>query len=101
MRDYDLRHQGTYNVIERPELVGAVEALERGRPTLADGRLVMLVAYLHFRNSNEWFLDGDRPISIARFLRTAFLTSILKDTEISPLDTANAIDRATQAAMGY
>lgn len=101
VRDYGRRDPGQYTLFPQEDLPGMIEALENGQPSLADRRLDLLVVFLHFRDSNEWIVNGDQRIALARVFRTAFLTSILAGTKIDPLETANAIDRDTRAVMGF
>lgn len=101
VRDYDLRDQGLYDRVLQEDVPPVIDALESGQPEMVDDRLTMLLVFLHYRDSNQWIVKGDQPISLARLFRTAFLTSVLAGTEIDPLETANAIDRATRADMGF
>jgi hypothetical protein len=96
VRDYSLREQGIYNIVDRNEVLSSVGKIETQYPTLKDKRILLLLTFLYYRNSNEWFYFKDQKISAARFFRTAFLASAFKQTEIDPVELANAIDRAAQ-----
>ena len=101
VRDYDLRDRGLYGRVLQEDLPGMIAAPENQEPSLVDNRLTLLVVFLHFRDSNQWIINGDQQVSLARVFHTAFLTKLLEGTKIDPLDTANAIDRATRTEMGY
>lgn len=96
VRDYSLREQGIYNIIDRNEVLSSVGKIETQYPTLKDKRILLLLMFLYYRDSNEWFYLKDQKVSAARFFRTAFLASALKQTGIDPVKLANAIDRAAQ-----
>ena len=96
VRDYSLREQGIYNIIGRNEVLSSVGKIETRYPTLKDKRIFLLLMFLYYRDSNEWFYLKDQKISAARFFRTAFLASALKQSGIDPVKLANAIDRAAQ-----
>ena len=99
VRDYLRRAAGEYVMIEKGDLIVAAEEIAQRYPTIQDQRLYLLFLYLHFRDTNEWFLAGDQRISAARFFRAAFLAGCLENSGINPERLANAIDRATEAAM--
>lgn len=101
VRDYALRAQNRYNIIGRKELFDTLRNIETRNAELRDGRLVLLLGFLHYRNINGWFYMKERRISAARFFRTAFFTVVLKGTDLDPVQLANAIDRATRKAMGF
>ena len=96
VRDYSLREQGIYNIIDRNEVLSSVGKIEKQYSTLKDKRIFLLLTFLYYRDSNEWFYLRDQKLSAARFFRTAFLASVLKQTGIDPVKLANAIDRAAQ-----
>ena len=96
VRDYSLRKRGIYNIIDRNEVLSSVGKIETQYPTLKDKRILLLLTFLYYRDSNEWFYLKDQKISAARFFRTAFLASALKQTGIDPVKLADAIDHAAQ-----
>ena len=101
VRDYALQAQGRYNFIGRQELFDTLRDIETRNAGLRDSRLMLLLTFLHYRDANAWFYVKEQRISVARFFRTAFLTVILKGTDINSLRLVNAIDRATRKAMGF
>lgn len=101
VRDYALRAQGRYNNIDRKELSETLRDIETSNAGLRDSRLVLLLAFLHYRDVNGWFYMKEQRISAARIFRTAFLNVVLKGSDIDPVDLANAIDHATRKAMGF
>lgn len=94
--DYADRDKGIYNFVggdQVGEIVG--EAIKNfGQPD--DARFELVIAYCALRDRNLWVNTEKRGrLSLARFMRSAFLAALLKGTSEDPLAIANAIDRHT------
>lgn len=94
--DYAARDNGNYHFVAGDQ-VGAIvgESIrDFGKPD--DKRFALGVAYCALRDKNLWLDSTDRGrLSLARFMRSAFLAAILKNTDEDPLAIVNAIDRRT------
>ncbi len=100
VRDYALRRQGRYDMVALEDVLADFGRIEKGNPGIRDKDILALLAFLHFRDANTWFMDGTQKVSAARFFRGYFLAVALESTGIDSLAIANAIDVATRKSMG-
>jgi hypothetical protein len=52
----------------------------------------MLVSFVRNREANLWFAAGGEHLSVARFLRGAFLAQVFKGSALDPVAVANGLD---------
>lgn len=97
IHDYADRSRGRYNILARERMLSDVKDIEsRYKDQVEDKRVLLLLGYCVYRDQNTWMLVDGRRVSVARFFRTAFLSSILQGTQIDPVRVANEIDRRTE-----
>ena len=72
--------------------------MEAAYPTLQP-QLVMLVTFVRSRDANLWFVQGDQRISVARFLRGAFLAQVFKGSDLDAVAVADSLDQAARKGV--
>ena len=95
INDYDERARGKTNEVTQEEFISRITALEARHPSL-EPRLVMLIAFVDFRDANLWFPQGGQKISAARFFRTAFLEQAFKGSDLNAEAVANELDQTAR-----
>lgn len=101
VNDYVARSKDIYNIVEFEEVLKVVKAVEEQNKEVQDKRLVLLMSFFQFKDSNIWFYNKKQKLSAARFFRAAFLASVLKGTDIDSVELSNRIDRLTESrALG-
>lgn len=101
INDYKERGKNIYNLWESQRVLNLVKNLETRYPKLSDKRLYLLFSFCETKDKNIWFDTKNGSLSAARFFRSAFFASVLKNTGHDALELANAIDRETQRRAGY
>ena len=97
VRDYAERAKGRREMTTPAEFTRRVDELEKSAPNVSDRRLVLLYAFLAYRQRNVWVEMKDRPpLSAARFFRGAFLAAAFEGSGVDALAAANAIDRRAE-----
>jgi hypothetical protein len=91
IHDYTQRARGEVNLIAQQEFISRIKDLESRYPTLPP-TLMLLVAFVHFRDANLWFPQGDQRVSVARFFRGAFLAQAFKGSGLDPVAVASQLD---------
>lgn len=102
VHDYIDREKGIINFITLDEGVQISGDVERQYPELEDDSLYPLLVFCEIRDENLWSNTNLGRISWARFHRSAFLTVLLDETGIEPVELANEIDEETSIEdVGY
>ncbi len=92
INDYALRAGGETTEISQEEFVSRIKKVESAYPSL-QAQVVMLVAFIELRDANLWFPQDDQRVSVARFLRGAFLAQAFRDSSLDPVSVANQLDQ--------
>lgn len=92
IHDYALRARGEATELSQEEFISRIKKVESSYPSLRP-QLVMLVAFIQFRDANLWFSQGAERVSVARFLRGAFLAQVFKGSSLDPVSVANQLDQ--------
>lgn len=99
VHDYVDRSKGKYNYVGREELEKSVIAVGEMNSKIGDERVKLLILFLHYRDQNKWVMtEKAGKLSLARFFRSAFLSSVFRDKVQDILELANRIDQETQKA---
>ncbi len=91
VQDYAERARGKVTNIGQDEVISKIKAVESSYPSMSP-QVVMLAAFVRYRDANLWFARGDQRISLARFLRGAFLAQVFKGSNLDPVAVANQLD---------
>jgi hypothetical protein len=91
IRDYAARARGETNDISQEDFVSRIKKVESSYPSLTP-QVMMLVAFVELREANLWFAQNDQRVSVARFLRGAFLAQVFKGTSLDAVAVANQLD---------
>ena len=92
VHDYASRARGEVVEITQEEFISKLKQLEQVYPSLNPSPM-LLVSFTRFRDANLWFQQGGQRISVARFLRGAFLSVILKGSDQDAVAVANRLDQ--------
>ena len=95
INDYASRAAGKPTDISQQDFVARIKDVESSYPGLSP-QLVMLVSYVRNREANLWFVRGEQHVSVARFLRGAFLAQVFKGSALDPVTVANGLDQRTR-----
>jgi hypothetical protein len=90
--DYRLRASGNYTMIDSNQLVHQADILQTQNPNLPDKVYLPLLAFIYYRDRNEWVETAKGRISAARFFRAAFLAAYYKGTTVDAPKLARDID---------
>lgn len=98
IHDYSARTKGKGEVITGKEMLSAVKGLEAEyKGKITDSRVFLLLAYCHYKDQNKSIELNQQRISVARFFRSAFLSAVLKDTDIDVIALTNGLDKKARA----
>lgn len=94
--DYAERSAGKYNDIGVDEVVSVMDAAASVPQGITDQRIQMVAGFCALKDKNLWTRTGDgNRLSLARFLRGAALSSLLKGTDEDTVAITRAIDAHT------
>lgn len=91
VQDYSARARGEKNHITQEQFVEKIKQVEQAYPSLKPS-LPLVVCFVRLRDANLWFMKGDQEISVARFLRGAFLGLAFKGSGLDAVSVANELD---------
>src|SRR5262245_6869008 len=91
VHDYAERARGNVTNITQEDLVSKIKDIESSYPSM-NPQVVMLVAFVRYRDANLWFAKGDQRFSLARFLRGAFLAQVFMGTSLDAVTVASQLD---------
>jgi hypothetical protein len=94
---YAARARGETHDISQEEFVARIKKVESSYPSLS-AQMAMLAAFVELRDANLWFPQGNQRVSVARFLRGAFLAQVFKGTSLDPVVVANQLDQEARKA---
>lgn len=95
VHDYAERSRGKKTDISQEAFLSRIREVEAAYPSLSP-QLVMLVSFVRTRDANLWFPQGDKTISVARFLRGAFLAQVFKGSDLDAVAVADSLDQAAR-----
>ena len=95
IHDYAERSRGRKTDISQEAFLSRIREVEAAYPTLQP-QLVMLVTFVRSRDANLWFVQGDQRISVARFLRGAFLAQVFKGSDLDAVAVADSLDQGAR-----
>jgi hypothetical protein len=98
VHDYAERARGKKTDISQEDFLSRIRKVEAAYPSLPP-QLVMLVSFVRNRDANLWFPQGDQRISVARFLRGAFLAQVFKGSDLDPVVVADSLDQAARKGV--
>ena len=91
IHDYAARARGETNDISQEDFVSRIKRVESSHPALTP-QVMMLVAFVELREANLWFAQNDQRVSVARFLRGAFLAQVFKGTNLDAVAVSSQLD---------
>jgi hypothetical protein len=93
--DYAMRARGKTTDISQQDFLARIKDVESTYPSLSP-QLVMLVSFVRSREANMWFVQAEQHVSVARFLRGAFLAQVFKGSTLDAATVAGSLDQTTR-----